>query len=78
MAMSSGYAIFCTGSNNELIIYDISNVYAPKQINRIVNPEGITHNRLFLAGETFDALHSVEIQFLFDPHAATFLFSLLA
>lgn len=55
IALSGRYALFSTGNNHELVTYDITNIYAPKLINRIYNPSAVVHGRLNLSGETFVA-----------------------
>ncbi|HEX6550746.1 MAG TPA: IPT/TIG domain-containing protein, partial [Gammaproteobacteria bacterium] len=52
-ALSSQYAIFSVGSDNQLWVYDLSNVYAPILINRIPNADGIPHIRLEISGNSF-------------------------
>jgi hypothetical protein len=62
VAMSAGYTLFAVGNRHELVVYDISNVYAPEEVNSISNPDGVPHADLHLVGETFvslttDAIH---------------------
>ncbi|MCG8435542.1 MAG: IPT/TIG domain-containing protein, partial [Gammaproteobacteria bacterium] len=52
-ALSDRYAIFSVGDQHELVVFDLENIYAPSQVNRILNEEGVTHKRLFLNGARF-------------------------
>ncbi|MDA8142310.1 MAG: Ig-like domain-containing protein, partial [Desulfobacteraceae bacterium] len=52
-ALSGGYAVFCVGSPQALVVYDIVNVYAPKLVNRIANSSNVSHDRLLLVDDVF-------------------------
>ena len=56
MAMSDGYAVFSIGDRHDLVVYDISDIYAPRLVNRLFNPSNQVHARLLLAGDTFVSL----------------------
>jgi len=56
MAMSDGYAVFSVGSRHDLVVYDISDLYAPRQVNRLFNAAGEAHEHLLLSGDTFVSL----------------------
>ncbi|HEY9198231.1 MAG TPA: IPT/TIG domain-containing protein, partial [Gammaproteobacteria bacterium] len=67
LTLSERYAMFRVGARQELLSYDIGNVYAPAPLGRIANPGAVAHDKLRIAGETFvsqgaDGIHVGYVQ----------------
>ncbi|RFA32308.1 hypothetical protein CAL65_20010 [Alkalilimnicola ehrlichii] len=54
LALSQDYALMATTAA-ELLVYDLSNVYAPKRLHRFSNPSGKAFQRLALSGSAIVA-----------------------
>ncbi|KPA18119.1 IPT/TIG domain-containing protein, partial [Candidatus Magnetomorum sp. HK-1] len=61
MAMSDTYALFVAESNQEIMIYDLSNIYAPVLTNRIVSPIVDDIHKIVLSNETIIASNATTI-----------------
>ncbi|MGD9164002.1 MAG: IPT/TIG domain-containing protein, partial [Chromatiales bacterium] len=60
-ALSERYAMFRVGPRHELVSYDLSNIYAPEFMARILNPQSIAHERIRIFDETFVAQTAGEV-----------------
>jgi len=54
-AISEKYVIYSLGPQHELAVYDITNVYAPKLLNRIHNTQNVAQHRIDIIDDTYVA-----------------------
>ena len=52
-ALTDRYFVVVTRARNEILVFDIGNLYAPRMINRILNPAGVEHEQLQLFKQAF-------------------------
>jgi hypothetical protein len=53
VGLSSQFLIASVSAPAQLVVYDITNAYAPQKVNVIPNPRGVQHTRLHVRGRTF-------------------------
>jgi hypothetical protein len=59
--LNGEYIMLNVNEREELLVYDISNLYLPKRINRILNPGRVNHKQLKLVGDTYLSINGAEL-----------------